>query len=126
VSEIKLNEWRFGEVPELHPEAVVAVGGTCDVPQETPVITAVRCLCNRHQERWYAILSTEPPKMPEPELRLPEGWEVELDNESEDEHGKDKCFLRVVKDGEVWLLLSAEANDRNDCVTAINRLLEGK
>jgi hypothetical protein len=75
---------------------------------------------------WYAILSTEPPKMPEPELRLPEGWEVEADVDREDSCGTDIWFMEVIREGDVRASISVIGTTRRECVEEMNRMLEGK
>lgn len=124
MSDVKLNEWRLGVVPELHPQAVVAVAGTGPTPLCDWVPTRYSSLILPQCERWYAILSTEPPKMPEPELRLPVGWVEDADYKWYDfwRMSVSTCKGRV---GYCTTHVVTRPT-RRECVEEINRILEGR
>lgn len=127
MSEIKLNTWTWGVVPELDPEAVVAVGGLNQVPQDDPLTVSYRGLGNKRLERWYAVLSLGPPEMPEEELRLPEGWEVIIDG-THITRGVYMIEVRPTRQERVgdFCAIVIQRHTRAECVREINRILGGE
>ena len=128
MTEIKLNEWRWGVVPKLDPEAVVFPGGhkqECIQEDTRPVRyrTLVET-CSEHESRWYAVLSLGPPAMPEPELRLPEGW-VPSSCYQEDNGEWYMSVNSVSRPDGGYVRIGCRYPTRRECVEEINRILGG-
>lgn len=132
MSEIKLNEWRWGVVPELPKKAVILLGACYAAsPSNHPTNAILSNYYTRdNTERWYAVLSLGPPVMPEPELRLPEGWSV-----LEDDHGP-VHILAVTTSLSSYPMNGDDGRrcaefhrvimpTRRECIEEINRILGG-
>ena len=125
MSETKLNEWRWGVVPELHPEAVIDArhfldkdtGGDARCVEYRQFLQWPN-LC-RDDKRWYRVLSTEPPTM---RLSLPESWKVIGD----DPYGNRwRLEVRRERDRSTRIVIVIEKT-RRECIEEINRILEGR
>ena len=125
MSENKLPEWRWGVVPrELGDDAALAFSlcGKSQSPDYT-WHTTKRCDMACAGPIWYAILSLGPPTMPEPELRLPEGWNVLYDDGKDDRRG---WTMRLFKGGLGFgSKIEVTSPTRRECVEEINRILGG-
>ena len=124
MTEIKLNEWRWGVVPELHPDACVRLGGFDHADPTHKSGWAKAESLNDRVERWYAVLSLGPPTMPDPELMLPEGWNVLYDDGKDDRRG---WTMRLFKGGLGFgSKIEVTSPTRRECVEEINRILGGE
>ena len=126
MTEIKLNEWRWGVMPrELGDDAALAFSlcGKSQSPDYT-WHTTKRCDMACAGPIWYAILSLGPPTMPEPELRLSEGWTLEDDEEVTAKEWV-MCVKRHVR-GDVRDSYTVYRPTRRECVEEINRILGGE
>lgn len=130
MSEIKLNEWRWGVVPRLSEDAAIIIGdNTFCGDNSDPISVLYRYLGSTHSkqvERWYAVLSLGPPTMPEPELRLPAGWKVTMDSNFEVINGHHIISVeKMDADLRVFCNTVVRGATRRECIERINEILGG-
>jgi hypothetical protein len=123
LEDVKLNQWFWGTLPEgLDPYAEVTWGGYKREGRDcsTRMYACNRLSMRRNEEGWWAILSLGPPKEPEPELRLPEGWDTE---EDQVEKFNDAWSLTVSSD-DPYRYLSVQATTRAECIRDLQKMID--